>query len=122
MRHSRIAAHHAAFHGWHYGTTTSHDQHMKLILLASASLLLSQLSQAGPIEIQNSSFEEPVTADYVSINSGLPAWDAPAQVNTYVVRSGQLTTIGGVTGSQSLFSSPRPMVIRMYCRIRARPS
>jgi hypothetical protein len=79
---------------------------MKLILLASASLLLSQLSQAVPIEIQNSSFEEPVTADYVSINSGLPAWDAPAQVNTYVVRSGQLTTIGGVTGSQSLFFEP----------------
>jgi hypothetical protein len=79
---------------------------MKLILLASASLLLSQLSQAVPIEIQNSSFEEPVTADYVSINSGLPAWDAHAQVNTYVVRSGQLTTIGGVTGSQSLFFEP----------------
>jgi hypothetical protein len=79
---------------------------MKLILLASASLLLSQLSQAVPIEIQNSSFEEPVTADYVSINSGLPAWDAPAEVNTYVVRSGQLTTIGGVTGSQSLLFEP----------------
>ena len=79
---------------------------MKLILLASASLLLSQLSQAVPIAIQNFSFEEPVTANYVSINSGLPAWAAPAEVNTYVVRSGQLTTIGGVTGSQSLFFEP----------------
>ena len=79
---------------------------MKFILIASASLLLSQLSWAAPIAIQNSSFEEPVTADYVSINSGLPAWDAPAEVNTYVVRSGQLTTIGGVTGSQSLFFEP----------------
>ena len=77
---------------------------MKFILIASASLLLSQLSWAAPIAIQNSSFEEPVTEDYVSINSGLPAWDAPAEVNTYVVRSGQLTTIGAVTGSQSLYS------------------
>ena len=79
---------------------------MKRILLASASLLLSQLLQAVPIAIQNSSFEEPVTSDYVSINPGLPAWDAPAEVNTYVVRSGQLTTIGGVTGNQSLFFEP----------------
>jgi hypothetical protein len=79
---------------------------MKLILLASASLLLSQLCRAVPIAIQNSSFEEPVTANYVSINPGLPAWEAPAEVNTYIVRSGQLTTIGGVTGNQSLFFEP----------------
>jgi hypothetical protein len=46
-----------------------------------------------------------VTADYTIVGAGLTGWNIDGP-NTYVVKSGQLTTINGVTGDQSLFLEP----------------
>ncbi|MFZ4484658.1 MAG: PEP-CTERM sorting domain-containing protein [Chthoniobacterales bacterium] len=59
------------------------------------------------ISISNSSFESPVTADFVSINPGLPGWEAPPFVNSYVVNTtGPTASATNVTGNQFLFLEP----------------
>jgi hypothetical protein len=58
-----------------------------------------------PLPVAHSSFEKPVTADYTIVGGGLTGWNIDGP-NTYVVKSGQLTTINGVTGDQSLFLEP----------------
>ena len=75
--------------------------------LAAASIAAGLTAHAAPITVQNHSFEDPVTSNYVSINGGLPGWSAPAAVNTYLVKNGQLVSYTtGVTGNQTLFLEP----------------
>ena len=74
-----------------------------------------RLKRIGPpapttnsIAISNSSFENPVTADYVGVNAGLPAWNAPANGNSYIVRNGGTSGIraSGTSLNQFLFLEP----------------
>jgi hypothetical protein len=58
-----------------------------------------------PLPVALSSFENPVTTDYTRVGDGLTGWNIDG-ANTYVVKSGQLTTINGVTGDQSLMFEP----------------
>jgi hypothetical protein len=75
--------------------------------IAAASIAAGLTAHAAPITVQNHSFENPVTSDYVSINGGLPGWSAPEFVNTYVVTNGGLVSFtSGVTGNQALFFEP----------------
>ena len=77
------------------------------LALAAASISAGLTAHAAPITVQNLSFEDPVTSDYVSINPGLPGWSAPASVNTYVVKNGGLVSFtSGVSGDQALFFEP----------------
>ena len=83
--------------------------HSRLSSIALATALLGTVSttHAASIAVINSSFESPVTSDYVNINGGLPGWSAPASVNTYVVKNGGLVSFtSGVTGNQALFFEP----------------
>jgi hypothetical protein len=83
--------------------------HPRLSSIALATALLGTVSttHAASIAVINSSFESPVTSDYVSINGGLSGWSAPAFVNSYVVKNGGLVSYtGGVTGNQALFFEP----------------
>jgi len=84
----------------------------KMTLQSAAFLVLvlaMQAAQAQSIVVQNSSFEDPVTANYTSINGpngndGLPGWSHPSWVNSYVVKNGGLVSYtSGVTGNQTLF-------------------
>jgi hypothetical protein len=83
--------------------------HSRLSSIALATALLGTVSttHAASIAVINSSFEGPVTSNYVNINAGLPGWSAPADVNTYVVKNGGLVSFtSGVTGNQALFFEP----------------
>ena len=83
--------------------------HSRLSSIALATALLGTVSttHAASIAVINSSFESPVTSNYVNINGGLPGWSAPADVNTYVVKNGGLVSFtSGVTGNQVLFFEP----------------
>ena len=83
--------------------------HSRLSSIALATALLGTVSttHAASIAVINSSFESPVTSNYVNINAGLPGWSAPADVNTYVVKNGGLVSFtSGVTGNQALFFEP----------------
>jgi hypothetical protein len=83
--------------------------HSRLSSIALATALLGTVSttHAASIAVINSSFESPVTSNYVNINGGLPGWSAPADVNTYVVKNGGLVSFtSGVTGNQALFFEP----------------
>jgi hypothetical protein len=89
---------------------------MKKMTLQSAAFLILVLAmqavQAQSIIVQNSSFEDPVTANYASINGpngndGLPGWSHPSWVNSYVVKNGGLVSYtSGVAGNQTLFLEP----------------
>ena len=57
------------------------------------------------LPVAHSSFEKPVTTDYTIVGGGLTGWNIDGP-NTYVVKNGQLTTINGVTGDQSLMFEP----------------
>ena len=93
-------------------TNTTLRNTLQAALLTATLLLGISAAQAqlvtNNIAVQNSSFETPVTADYVSINPGLPGWGAPADGNTYVVNktgpSGLTAT--NVTGNQFLYLEP----------------
>jgi len=74
-----------------------------------------RLKQIGPpppsinsIAVSNSSFESPVTADYVGVNAGLPGWNAPPDGNSYIVRNGGTSGIAasGTSSNQFLFLEP----------------
>ena len=92
--------------------------HSRLSSIALATALLGTVSttHAASIAVINSSFESPVTSDYVSINPGLPGWSAPTYVNTYVVKNGGGTVnySSGVTGDQALFFEPWLDGVRSY--------
>ncbi|MFZ4484876.1 MAG: hypothetical protein ACOYOL_12965, partial [Chthoniobacterales bacterium] len=63
---------------------------------------------ATSITISNASFESPATEDFVSVNAGLPGWNTPVDVNSYVVRNGGTSAItaAGTTANQFLFLEP----------------
>jgi hypothetical protein len=74
-----------------------------------------RLKRVGPpppsinsIAVSNSSFESPVTADYVGVTAGLPGWNAPPDGNSYIVRNGGTSGIraSGTSLNQFLFLEP----------------
>jgi hypothetical protein len=73
--------------------------------VTSSAATLTVNAPGLPLPVAHSSFEKPVTADYTIVGAGLTGWNIDGP-NTYVVKSGQLTTINGVTGDQSLFLEP----------------
>jgi hypothetical protein len=73
--------------------------------VTSSAATLTVNAPGLPLPLAHSSFENPVTANYTIVGAGLTGWNIDGP-NTYVVKSGQLTTINGVTGDQSLFLEP----------------
>jgi hypothetical protein len=73
-----------------------------------ADTLVANGTSTSDITITNSSFESPVTADYVSVNAGLPGWNAPPNGNSYIVRNGGTSgiTASGTSSNQFLFLEP----------------
>jgi exopolysaccharide biosynthesis protein len=76
--------------------------------IQGADTLVADGLSTTDIAISNSSFESPVTADYVGVNAGLPGWNAPPNGNSYIVRNGGTSgiTASGTSSNQFLFLEP----------------
>ena len=77
-------------------------------VIQGADTLVANGTSTSDITITNSSFESPVTADYVGVNAGLPGWNAPPNGNSYIVRNGGTSGIAasGTSSNQFLFLEP----------------